>query len=123
MLAQIMAKEVTLLSLKNQDWKKIKVKSEKVNKLLKNISTDNITELNELIYAGEKLVSDKIGIPQKKPNRNTKVGWEMKLEGQIKKLRQQAKLQSKEKKTQEHNGRKRLRINSRQDWQYNWRKK
>ena len=38
---------------------------------------------NEIIT---KLVSDKIVIPQRNPSRNTKSGWEMKLEGQIKKL-------------------------------------
>ena len=53
---------------------------------------DKITELNELIYAGAKLVGDKIDISQRNPNKNTKSGWEMRIEGQIKKLRQQAKL-------------------------------
>ena len=35
---------------------------------------ENITELIELIYAGAKLVGDKIGIPQRKPNKDTKPG-------------------------------------------------
>ena len=52
---------------------------------------DNLTELNELIYAGAKLVSDKIGIPQRNPERNSKSGWEMRIEAQIKKLRPQVK--------------------------------
>ena len=42
-----------------------KVETEKINKLLPNIPTDNITKLNELIYAGAKLVCDKIGVPPK----------------------------------------------------------
>ena len=58
----ISEKKATLLSLRNEDWNKVKVETKKVNELLKNIPTDNITELNELIYAGVKLVSDKIGI-------------------------------------------------------------
>ena len=33
---------------------------------------DNITELNELIYAGATLVSDKIFIPLRSSNTNTK---------------------------------------------------
>ena len=37
---------------------------EKVYKLLKHIPTDNVTELNELIYAGAELVSDKIDISE-----------------------------------------------------------
>ena len=47
------------------------------------IQTDNITELYDLIYAGAKPVSEKISISQKKPNRNTKVEWKMKLERRI----------------------------------------
>ena len=52
---------------------------------------NNIIEFDKLIYAGAKQISDKLGIPLK----NTTLGWEMRLEGQIKKLRQQAKLQKK----------------------------
>ena len=36
-------------------------------------------ELNELIYAGAKLICDKIGVSLKKTNRNSKPGWEIKL--------------------------------------------
>ena len=53
-----------LPSKRNQDWEKVKVETENLNKLLENIPTDNITELNGLIYAGSKLDSVKIGIPQ-----------------------------------------------------------
>ena len=44
---------------------------------------NNITELNVLIYAGAKLVCDKIGVPLKNMNRNSKPGWEIWLETQI----------------------------------------
>ena len=48
-------KKTTLQSIRNQDWKKVKEETEKVNKLLKkNTPTDNITELNDQIYAGAK---------------------------------------------------------------------
>ena len=50
-----------------------------------NFPRENITELNDLIYAGTKLVNDK----KRKLNRNAKLRQEMKLEGQIKKLWQQ----------------------------------
>ena len=39
-------KKITLLSLRNQDWKKVKFETEKVNVLLKNISTNDIMKLN-----------------------------------------------------------------------------
>ena len=58
---------------------------------------DNISELNELIYAGAKLVWDKICVPLSNPNRNTKSGREIRLGGQVKKLQQQAKIRRKEK--------------------------
>ena len=53
---------------------------------------DNISELNELIYAGAKLVFNKISVPLRNPNRNTKPGWEIRQEGHVKKLRQQTKM-------------------------------
>ena len=39
------------------------METNKINRVLPYVSTNNITELNELIYAGAKLVSKKIGIP------------------------------------------------------------
>ena len=58
---------------------------------------DNIIELNELNYVGAKLVSDNFGISQKNPNRNTKAEWKMRLEGQRKRLRLEAKMLTTEK--------------------------
>ena len=59
-LKRIMSEKKTgLPSLRNQDWRTIKTKTEKINKLLTHISTNYITELNELISAGAKLVCDK----------------------------------------------------------------
>ena len=53
---------------------KAKEETEKVNRLLPNIPTVNISEINQLIYSGAKLVCDKIGISRRNPNRNTKPG-------------------------------------------------
>ena len=76
-----------LPSLRNQNWKNVKVEIEKVNKLLNLIPTDNFTEMNVLIYAGENLVGDEIGLLLRNPKISTEPGWEMRLEGQIIKLR------------------------------------
>ena len=84
-------KKTTLPCLKNQDWRTVKSKTEKVNHLLTNIPT-NITELNDLIYARAKLVCEKIGVPLKTNDRKSKSGWELRLESQIKRLRQQARI-------------------------------
>ena len=59
--------------------------------IYQNILLNNITDLNELIHEESKLVREKFVIFLRNTNKSTKVGWEMIL-GQIKKLREQAKL-------------------------------
>ena len=66
-----------LPSLRSQNRKKLKVETKKINKLLRNIPTDNITELNELIYTKAKLVCNKICVSRRNRNRNTKPAWEL----------------------------------------------
>ena len=73
------------------------VKTKKLNELFTNISTDSITEINKLIYARAKLASKKVSVPLRNVNRNTKPGWEIRLEGQEKKLQPQVKILKKEK--------------------------
>ena len=73
-------KKTTLPSFRNQDWKNVKVETEKENRLFTNISTSNITELNKLIYVGMKCVRDNISVPLGNLNSTTKAGWEIKLE-------------------------------------------
>ena len=80
-------KKFILPSLRNQDWKN----HDRTRRVVWNIPTD-ITKLNALIYARTKLVNAKIGITLRNRNRNTNIGWEMKMEGQIKKLREQEKI-------------------------------
>ena len=78
------SEKTTLPSIRNIEWKTLKIETNKINHVLSYIPTNNITELNELIYAGEKLVCEKTRIPSK----NTKKqGWEIRLETQITKLR------------------------------------
>ena len=68
-------KKNAMTSLRNQNWKAVKAETEKIKDLLTNIPTNNITELNDLIYAGAKLVCWKIGVPQKNTNRvQTRMG-------------------------------------------------
>ena len=52
-----MNSEKTILpSLRNIEWKTLKIETNKINHILPYIPTNNITELNELIYARAKLV-------------------------------------------------------------------
>ena len=46
------------------------------------ISPNNITQLNELIYAAGKLVCKNIGIPSKSTKEKSKAEWEFLLETQ-----------------------------------------
>ena len=85
-------KKTTLPSLRNQDERTVKFETVKVNDLLTNIPENNITELNDLIYAGAKLVCEKIGVPLKTTDGKFKPGWELRLELQIRKLWQQARI-------------------------------
>ena len=43
---------------RNKDWENVMIETKKLNKILRNVLTDNISELNVLIYAGAKLSSD-----------------------------------------------------------------
>ena len=83
---RIMNSEKTILpSLRNIEWKTLKIETNKIYHILPYIPTNNITELYELIYAGAKLVCENIGIPSKSTKKQQKPGWEFRLELQIKK--------------------------------------
>ena len=72
---RIMNSEKTILRfLRNIERKIINIETNKINPVLPYIPTNNITELNELIYAGAKLVREKIGIPFKKHEEKVKTG-------------------------------------------------
>ena len=82
----------------------------------------SITDLNELIYAGTILVNEKIGVSLRNMNRNSKPGYEIRPETQIKYLSQQAKIQKKGK-TWEYVGIKREKKNAGKSNNITWRDK
>ena len=84
--------KATLPSLRNIEWRTVKTETEKINQVLTYISTNNITKLNELIYARAKLVCNKLMMSLKSTNKKSKLGEEIRLETQIKNLRKQAKM-------------------------------
>ncbi len=69
----------TLRSLSNTECITVKTETNKINQVLPYISTKIITELNEIIYAGAKLVCEKTGIPsrstKKNQNQDGKFDW------------------------------------------------
>ena len=77
--------KTTLPSLRNIEWRTIKRETEKINQVLTYIPTKSIIELNELIYEGAKLVSEKIGGLLKSTNKKSKPEWKIRQETQIKK--------------------------------------
>ena len=79
------SEKTTLPSIRNIEWKTLKRETNKINHVLSYIPTNNITELNELIYASAKLVCEKTGIPSKSTKKQPKLGWEFRREMQIKK--------------------------------------
>ena len=76
------SEKTTLSSLRNIERRTFNIETNKINQILPYIPTKNITELNELIYAGAKLVCEKIGIPikstKKKSNQDGKFDWKRK---------------------------------------------
>ena len=84
--------KTTLKSLRNIEWGTLKTETNRLNQILPYLSTNNISELNDLIYAGAKLVCEKIGVSSKCTKKQSKQGWEVRLETQIKNLRKQAKM-------------------------------
>ena len=97
------SEKTTLPSLRNIEWRIVKAETNKVNQVLTYIPTNNITDLNELVYAGAKLLCENIGIPSKNTKAKSKPGWEFRLETQIENLRKQLKV-LKQKKKAEING-------------------
>ena len=81
------SEKTTLPSLRNIEWRIVKAETNKVNQVLTYISTNNITELKELIYAVTKLVCEKIEIPSKNMKKKSKPGLEFRLETQLENLR------------------------------------
>ena len=69
---RIMSSEKTILpSLRNIELKTPKIETNKINHILPYIPTTNITELNELIYAGAKLVCERRWNKREKEKVNT----------------------------------------------------
>ena len=66
--------KTTLSSLRNIVWRAVNTETNKINQVIPYKSTNNITELNEQIYAGTKLVCEKIGIPFKGTKKKSKPG-------------------------------------------------
>ena len=80
------SEKTTLPSLRNKERRTLKTEAKKINQILHYISTNNIIELNELIYTWVKLECEKIFVPSKNMKKQSKPRWEIRLETQIKEI-------------------------------------
>ena len=64
--------KTTFQSLRKQEWRTLKSETNRINQILPYISTNDITKLNELIYAGTKFVFEKFGVPSKNIKKQSK---------------------------------------------------
>ena len=69
------SERITLSSLRNIEWRIVRAETNIVNQVLTKISMNNMTQLNEQMYAGAKLVCEKIGFPSKSTKEKSKPGW------------------------------------------------
>ena len=86
------SEKTTLPLLGYIEWRTVKTETNKIKQVLPYVSTNNIIELNELIYAGAKFVGEIIGIPSKSTKRKSKPGWEIRLETHRKNQQKQAQM-------------------------------
>ena len=87
-LDEILNEERKSLPSKRAVYKNnLNIEVQKVNKLLQNIQIDDVTKMNDLIYASAVLVAEKFNMFREKAKKS-KPAWELRLEQQIKKLNQ-----------------------------------
>ena len=87
----INSKKTTLPSLRNIEWRILKIETNKINQVLPYMSTKNINELNEL-NLGVCSVCEKTGIASKNTKKKSKPGGKTRLEAHIKNLQKHAKM-------------------------------
>ena len=82
---------IKLPSLKAYNHIKLKEKTIEVNRLLSHIPTNNITETNNLAYAGARLVTEKMGVKlstqQQRNQPNQQPPWKRRLQKQLTEMR------------------------------------
>ena len=88
---QLGSERTRIPSLKSYNQKKLKEKTKEVNDILRLIHTNNITETNNLGYAGARLGVEltEIKIPQNDPNKwqSNQRPWKRRMEKQLTELR------------------------------------
>ena len=86
-LAEEVTKEEAPLNLRNVDRGRLKEAVRKINDLLTDIPTANLTETNKLLLAAAHLAGKKVGAKKRETTSMAEPWWKQRLNGQIAKLR------------------------------------
>ena len=81
---------------KKIDKKTLKVQTDRVNKVIKYFKSKNITETNDLIKVATVWVAEQIGLKKRDYREKNEPRWKRRIEGDIKKLRQDVNLLTRE---------------------------
>ena len=80
------------IMFKKVDKKKLKVQTDRVNDAIKYFKSKNITETNDLIEAASVWAAEQIGLKKRDYREKNEPRWKRRIEGDIKKLRQDVNL-------------------------------
>ena len=86
-LAEEVTKEEAPMNLRNVERGSLKEAVKKINDLLTDIPTANLTETNKLLLAATRLAEKKVGAKKRETRSMVEPWWKRKLNGQIAKLR------------------------------------
>ena len=99
-LKELMAKGRTTegIMFKNFDKKTLRCKTEEVNRVVKFMKTSNITQTNDLIRAAGVWVAEQLGLKKLTYRKKNEPRWKRRIEGGIKRLKQEVNLLERDKK-------------------------
>ena len=80
------------IMFKKVDKKTLKVQTDRVNEAIRYFKSKNITERNDLIKAASVWVAKQIGLKKRDYRGKNEPRWKRRIEGDIKKLRQDVNL-------------------------------
>ena len=76
------------IMFKKVDKKTLKVQTDRINDAIKYFKSKSITQTNDLIKAASVWVAEQIGLKKRDYRRKNELRWKRRIEGDIKKLRQ-----------------------------------
>ena len=99
-LKELMAEGRTTegIMFKNVDKKTLRCKTEEVNRVVKFMKTSNITQTNDLIKAAGVWVAEQLGLKKITYRNRNEPRWKRRIEGDIKRLKQEVNLLERDKK-------------------------